>query len=93
MSEKHVFVSRKWSILIFLQGPIWRQVRGLGLSYGYGYVFPVVCLAGKLFTFHFLADFTVKPQAAQTQYESLIINTCGLILLDPQNGREHKGFV
>ena len=35
----------------------------------------------------------VELQAAQAQYESLIINTCGLILRNPQDGREHKGFV
>ena len=32
----------------------------------------------------------VELQAAQAQYESLIINTCGLILRNPQDGREHK---
>ena len=36
--------------------------------------------------------FSLKPQAAQAHYESLIINTCGLILRNPQRGREHKGF-
>ena len=35
----------------------------------------------------------VELQAAQAQYESLIINTCGLILRNPQDVREHKGFV
>ena len=39
----------------------------------------------------------VELQAAQAQYESLIINTCGLILRNPQDvpqdDREHKGFV
>ena len=32
-----------------------------------------------------------ESQTAQAQYESLIINTCGL--RNPQNGREHKGQV
>ena len=30
------------------------------------------------------------PQAAPAQYESLIINTCGILLRNPQNGRELK---
>ena len=30
------------------------------------------------------------PQAAQAQYESLIINACGILLRNPQNGRELK---
>ena len=34
----------------------------------------------------------VELQAAQAQYESLIINSCGLILRNPEDGREHKGF-
>ena len=32
-------------------------------------------------------------QTAQAQYESLVINTCGLISQNPQNGHEYKGFV
>ena len=32
----------------------------------------------------------VFPHAAQAQYESLIINTSGIILRNPQNGRELK---
>ena len=30
------------------------------------------------------------PQAAQAQYDSLIINTCGILLRNPQNHRELK---
>ena len=30
------------------------------------------------------------PQAAQAQYESLIINACGILLRNPQNGLELK---
>ena len=32
-------------------------------------------------------------QTAQAQYESLVINTCGLISQNPQNGHEYKEFV
>ena len=37
-------------------------------------------------------QYALPSQAAQTQYESLIINMVSL-LRNPQKGREHKGFV